>query len=225
MSAARIVARQSTTSLSAKAEATKRRILEAANAEFLCKGFLGASLRTIAKAAGVTTGALYGYFSDKDDLFAALTREHAEYFTDRFIAAHDAFSRMGPREQIDNMTRYTDRELHRLIEYVFDHIDTFRLLIRSSTGSSFEDWLDGIIRIEEEHTIRFMESIREQGFPTRNIPGELVHTLCESYFRNLMETAIRTDSKAEALRQIALLRDFSNAGWNVLLGVTPSAHA
>ena len=34
-------------------------------AEFLDKGFQGASLRQIVKNAGVTTGAFYGYFSSK----------------------------------------------------------------------------------------------------------------------------------------------------------------
>ena len=45
---------------------TLERIQEAAMTEFLDKGFLGASLRQIVKNAGVTTGALYGYFSSKE---------------------------------------------------------------------------------------------------------------------------------------------------------------
>ena len=39
--------------------------------EFTEKGFQGASLRQIVKQAGVTTGALYGYFSSKEALFAS----------------------------------------------------------------------------------------------------------------------------------------------------------
>ena len=39
---------------------TLEKIQEAALAEFLKKGFLGASLRQIVKNAGVTTGAFYG---------------------------------------------------------------------------------------------------------------------------------------------------------------------
>ena len=38
-------------------------ILNSAKAEFLEKGFKDASLRNIAKQAGVTTGAIYGYFN------------------------------------------------------------------------------------------------------------------------------------------------------------------
>ncbi|MFR4773937.1 MAG: TetR/AcrR family transcriptional regulator [Ruminococcus sp.] len=42
---------------------TQTRILAAAKTEFLEKGFRNASLRTIVKLAGVTTGAFYGYYS------------------------------------------------------------------------------------------------------------------------------------------------------------------
>ena len=48
-----------------KSNATLEKIHEAAMAEFLDKGFQGASLRQIVKNAGVTTGAFYGYFSSK----------------------------------------------------------------------------------------------------------------------------------------------------------------
>ena len=46
-------------------------ILEAAAKEFLAKGFQSASLRNIVKTVGMTTGAFYGYFKSKEELFEA----------------------------------------------------------------------------------------------------------------------------------------------------------
>ena len=54
---------------------TREKILEAGKKEFLEKGFRDASLRTIVKEAGVTTGAFYGYYKSKEDLFDALVAE------------------------------------------------------------------------------------------------------------------------------------------------------
>ena len=54
---------------------TRKRLQECAMEEFLEKGFMKASLRSICKKAGVTTGALYFFFEDKDDLFASLVQE------------------------------------------------------------------------------------------------------------------------------------------------------
>ena len=44
-------------------------ILSAAKREFSEKGFQSASLRKIVKDAGVTTGAFYGYYKSKEELF------------------------------------------------------------------------------------------------------------------------------------------------------------
>lgn len=46
-------------------------IHKAAKKEFLDKGFQMASLRNIVKNAGVTTGAFYGYYKSKEELFDA----------------------------------------------------------------------------------------------------------------------------------------------------------
>ena len=56
---------------------TLERIIMVSEKEFLDKGFRGASLRAIVKKAGVTTGAFYGYFKSKEELFDALVKEHA----------------------------------------------------------------------------------------------------------------------------------------------------
>lgn len=45
---------------------TKERLLISAKKEFVEKGYLQASLRNICKNAGVTTGALYFFFQDKE---------------------------------------------------------------------------------------------------------------------------------------------------------------
>lgn len=58
--------------MSNEEKTTLQMILSAAIQEFLEKGFTSASLRNIAKKAGVTTGALYGYYDSKEDLFEAL---------------------------------------------------------------------------------------------------------------------------------------------------------
>ena len=58
--------------MTAKDGETKLALIKAARAEFIEKGFMNASLRSICKNAEVTTGALYFFFKDKDDLFDAV---------------------------------------------------------------------------------------------------------------------------------------------------------
>ena len=60
-------------------------ILSAAKAEFSEKGFQSASLRRIVKNAGVTTGAFYGYFKSKEELFDALVGEQYDTLMGMFV--------------------------------------------------------------------------------------------------------------------------------------------
>ena len=59
-----------------KEQTTLNRIFSAALQEFLEKGYQSASLRNIVKMAGVTTGAFYGYYKSKEELFEALVGKH-----------------------------------------------------------------------------------------------------------------------------------------------------
>ena len=62
--------------------AKRRQIVEGARAIFLAQGFDAASMSDIARAAGVSKGTLYVYFTNKEQLFEAIVREecmcHAE---------------------------------------------------------------------------------------------------------------------------------------------------
>ncbi|MCK7498030.1 MAG: TetR family transcriptional regulator [Comamonadaceae bacterium] len=55
-----------------EAEATRSRILDAAELTFQQRGVSGTSLEDIARSAGVTRGAIYWHFRDKADLFEAM---------------------------------------------------------------------------------------------------------------------------------------------------------
>lgn len=59
-------------------DATRRRILEAAFAEFYRHGFQGGSLNRVVEAAGVTKGALFHHFAGKRELGYAVVDELIE---------------------------------------------------------------------------------------------------------------------------------------------------
>jgi len=55
-----------------QSEQTRERILESATRLFARKGYYGASIAQLAAMAGLTKGALYHHFKDKEALFAAV---------------------------------------------------------------------------------------------------------------------------------------------------------
>jgi AcrR family transcriptional regulator len=63
---------------SARREATRQRVLDAAREVFAERGVIGGTVEDICDRAGFTRGAFYSNFTDKDDVLRALiAREHA----------------------------------------------------------------------------------------------------------------------------------------------------
>ncbi|HEX2769339.1 MAG TPA: helix-turn-helix domain-containing protein, partial [Geobacteraceae bacterium] len=65
------------------AEETKKNILEAAQAVFTEHGYAKASMRTIARVAGTSVGALYLYFRNKEELYLTLMLDRMKQLNDR----------------------------------------------------------------------------------------------------------------------------------------------
>jgi len=58
--------------------AKRRQIVDGARAVFLAQGFDAASMNDIARAAGVSKGTLYVYFTNKEQLFEAIVEQECE---------------------------------------------------------------------------------------------------------------------------------------------------
>src|SRR6185312_12720981 len=80
----------------ARSKATRARLLAAAEKVFAEKGYDGAKLSDIAEEAGVSVGAVYFRFKDKDALFQAI----AETFADEVRARMQNVMADGAPEEI-----------------------------------------------------------------------------------------------------------------------------
>ncbi|WP_346916608.1 TetR/AcrR family transcriptional regulator [Clostridium sp.] len=78
----------------------KQRILDAAISVFIENGFEETSLREIASAAGLTTGAIYHHFKNKDELFYHAVKE-AMYFAQK-LSEKDESSNIKSTENMLN---------------------------------------------------------------------------------------------------------------------------
>ena len=76
-------------------------VLAAARSAFLELGLEGASLREIAKRAGYTPGAIYSYFSSKEEVYGALLGESLERLNAFVAAAEPAPERRPASGQLE----------------------------------------------------------------------------------------------------------------------------
>lgn len=200
---------------------TQQAILDAGRREFLEKGFQDASVRQIAARAGVTTGAMYGYYADKAALFEALVEPAASTFRDRFASVQSAFAALPPQAQIDSMFHYSSGALQALLDFVYANQDAFRLLVSHAAGTAYAHYFDTLVDIEAESTRAYMEVLRREGHSVAPLSDNLVHILASAYFSAIFQTVAHDMDKAEADAYVHQLTSFFQAGWRTLLQDEP----
>lgn len=89
-------------------EGVSEKIETCAKKEFLDKGYVDASLRTIAAEAGTTTGSIYSRYGGKEGLFSALVEPAAKEFTEIFVSVQEKFQKIEPEKQADYLDEYAE---------------------------------------------------------------------------------------------------------------------
>ena len=201
-----------------KSNATLEKIHKAAMAEFLDKGFQGASLRQIVKNAGVTTGAFYGYFSSKEALFASIVEPHAAALMGRFMEAQTSFSELPEQEQPEHMGLESSQCVNWMVDYICDHREPVKLLLCKAEGTSYEHFVHNMVEVEVEYTLRYMDVLRRLGRAVPELSQSLCHIIASGMFNGLFEIVVHDMPKEQALRDVDQLRDFYTAGWLKLMG-------
>lgn len=200
-------------------ESTQRRILDAGKTEFLNKGYENASMRNIAQRAGVTTGAIYGYYPDKAALFDALVSEPADYLRGWYFSVQHEFDTCPAEYKEKHMHDYTSHALEEFINYIYLHFDAFKLVICHSAGTKYEHYIDSLLEIEIEHTQRFIDALRSRGYNIPSIDDDMNHILSGAFYYGIFETVAHDMPRERAIEYIRTLNNFYSAGWDTILGL------
>lgn len=195
---------------------TIERIHQAAAAEFMEKGFQGASLRKIVKNAGVTTGAFYGYYSSKEALFAALVEPHAAAVMGRFMTAQTTFAELPREEQPAHMGKESADCVAWMIDYMYDHPEAFKLLICCSDGTPYDRFIHNIVEVE--YTFRYINVLQSLGRDVPELDKEMCHMIASGMFDGIFEAVRHDMPKDRAMRFIKQLWEFYTAGWKKIMG-------
>ena len=213
--------------MSEAGQTTLHLILSAAMQEFLEKGYKSASLRNIVKTAGVTTGAFYGYYDSKEDLFEALVGEHYNFLLERFCKAQKEFAEIPPEEQPDNLSSTSGECMYEMLLYAYEHLNEFKLIelfiffnliICCSDVTRFSKLIDEMVEIETKGTHDYLAVLEKLGRPAPPIDERLEHILITGMFNTFFELIIHEMPLEEAKRYLKEMRAFYTAGWMKIMG-------
>ncbi len=192
---------------------TRQKLLDSARQEFLEKGYMKASLRTICRNAGVTTGALYFFFQDKEDLLKQLVEEPLKGLT-LLIQAHlseeldagQAFS-----GEWDNTRDIKASE--EIVHFMYQHYDIFIILITKSQGSAYEDIVSRFADWGERH----YQALVEQMAASCGIPKPeqyLIHWMSHMQVDAFVHLLTHEPDEQKAIRHIKEIVVYLVSGWN-----------
>ena len=134
--------------MNTRSEATVANILGAAQALFLNQNYADVTMDDIADAAGVTKGALYHHFANKEALYLAMMHADLEEKKALFRAAVE--SQGTCRERLRRMTQIfleLSREKRDLIKLVRRDVNVFKDPIRSQLVRAYQAALPEQIEI------------------------------------------------------------------------------
>ena len=201
-------------------EETLSAIHKEALIEFLEHGFLEASLRNIAKRAGVTTGAFYGYYKSKSQLFDALVKPHYETLLSMYTQTHNDFRTLAPVDQKNNMGIDSKECLLRMSEYIYDHLDAFKLILCCSEGTKYADIIHEMSELEVKANREFIAVMKDSGCEVQDFDPVLEHILISGMLSAFFETVRHNMQREKVQGYVNSLCEFYLAGWKKLMNIS-----
>ncbi|MDO5713353.1 MAG: helix-turn-helix domain-containing protein [Tissierellia bacterium] len=144
---------------------TKENLLYVAKSEFLERGYEEASLREIARKSGVTTGAIYGYFKDKNELFETVVKKELH----TLMEIHNEFNHDTNHKTMELLEIFNnfenDVEKQRILiekslsyyKFLYENRALFLLLIYKIEGNRYEKYLDEFIEMDYQSSLEIIQ--------------------------------------------------------------------
>ena len=205
--------------MSTKAEDTEKNILNTARKHFLKEGFSGASLRNIVKDAGLTTGAFYKYYPTKEALFDALTDPYIEHIYQIYDRVVEDFEKLSAKEQTSNMSDTSGDGMDQMIDYIYEHYDNFRLLLKCGDSGKFETFIHNMVDREMRSSLEYVKKMKEDGIEIPIVGESLMHMIYTGFFSSIFQIIEHDIDKEIAKRNVHKLREFNTGGWERLWNV------
>lgn len=199
--------------MSEKAERTREKILDTAIKHFLRDGFSGASLRSIVKDAGLTTGAFYKYYPTKEMLFDALIDPYIEHIYEIYDEIIDDFEKLSAHDQTNNMSNAANDGTNQMIDYIYEHYDHFRLLFKCGDSGKYEAFIHNMVNKEMKATKKYMQIMKEAGMDLLNVDESLMHMIYTVFFSSVLQIVEHDMDKKIAKKNVHQLKEFNTGGW------------
>lgn len=184
-------------------QAVRMKLLESAKKEFLERGYEKASLRSISAGAGVTTGAVYFFFQNKEDLFAQVV--------EKTLKQLEALSAEMIREELENADAGVDNE-RRLLEFFWKNREVMEILMDKSAGTGYAGFAEEMgERLEKAFAVFF----KRYGIEAPD--EQLIHILVQMKMQGYRQLIAGNDSLERTMELAEMIGWYVEGGFESLM--------
>ncbi|HEN7857956.1 TetR/AcrR family transcriptional regulator [Streptococcus suis] len=199
-------------------DATHKSILESGKNNFLNDGYERSNLRKICKDAGVTTGAFYRHFEDKEALFIALVEPLATEVLNLYSKFENESFRSIDEEHIRDLAEINIKGSIESALYIFRKKDIFELLVYKAYGTRYDNFIEKLVEMEDLNRNKILKMVLKNDYKYINIPKKSMHLLNHAYINALCEIIIHSDNIDEVKKNTEIVAEFFREGWKKLQG-------
>ena len=150
-------------------EETKTRLLQAATEEFAEYGYERSSLRRICKNAEVTTGALYFFFQDKEDLFQSVIAPVTEPILQMMESHYKKERKCNCKELRDAVGEEEDiRASFAILDICYGNKKVTDIILSSRNLPVVTAFFDRMIEIMDMQTVHLLKLADENSISVQN---------------------------------------------------------
>lgn len=122
-------------------------------------------------------------------------------------------------ERLDKMKEISLQCVNNILEYMYAHLTEFKILIDSSMGTKYENFLHELVESEISDTDKFSQILKEHGISVREVSKETEHILVSGMFTSIFELVTHDFPIEKARLCTKDLVDFYTAGWFCLMNL------
>lgn len=173
----------------------------------------------------MSTGAIYGYFKSKEDIFAALIeqgiQELKELLNDHRYLTETDFNSLLQAEEINELRKLTIKEKMTFFKLLYLHRETFLLLLIDSAGTRFENFWTTIFQEDIDRCVAFYH--KAKGHYPDDISKRTIELVIKNSLRGSLEIFERQEHFENAIPYLQTLMTFYWDGFIEFLESEPKA--
>lgn len=189
----------------------RQKLIDCAKKEFMEKGFSKASLRKISADAGLTTGAIYFFFKDKNGLFGAIVDEPLNKVM-QIVMTHYSAEQQEDFSVYEQSSGDHDEFAEQLIPAMYENRDALLLLLEKSAGSRYEDTVDKIINLTDQAYAELAKKYAAS-CPGKKVDEYMLHWFSHVQINAFVHLITHEPDEKKALKHIKPIIDYMVKEW------------